>query len=311
MIVSLTPNTTIDLTVFVDHLQTNTTIRATRTVYSLGGKPTDAAWILGRMGVGSQALGLAAGAIGEKVKALLEDFGVRVDFVAAEGETRINTVIIDESSGEHTTITSASMLVRPPHLDALRERYLAALERATVLITGGSLPPGMEPDFYFEAIELARERDVPVIFDASEPNLSAGLSARPDYIKPNEHELSALVGRKLKTDAELYDAGREILERYGTQVVITMGADGALAVLRERSYRIPPIQVEVSSPAGAGDAVLAGLAHAIYHRQPLEEGLRLGVAAATAVCLQAGTAAYELADMQRFLPQVELIPYPN
>ena len=311
MIVSLTPNTTIDLTVFVERLQSNTTIRATRTVYSLGGKPTDAAWILGRMGVGSLALGLAAGAIGEKVKALLEDFGVRTDFVAAEGETRINTVIIDEGSGEHTTITSASMLVRPAHLDRLRERYLAALEGATVLITGGSLPPGMEPGFYFDAIELAREHGVPVIFDASEPNLSAGLSARPDFIKPNEHELSALVGRKLTTDAELYDAGREILQRYGTQVVITMGKDGALAVLRERSYRIPPIRVEVSSPAGAGDAVLAGLAHAIHHEQPLEEGLRLGVAAATAVCLQPGTAAYDIADMQRFLPQVELNPYAS
>lgn len=311
MIVSLTPNTTIDLTVFVERLQTNTTIRATQTVYSLGGKPTDAAWILGRMGVGSLALGLAAGAIGEKVRALLEDFGVRTDFVSAEGETRINTVIIDESSGEHTTITSASMLVRPSHLEALRERYIKALEQATVVITGGSLPPGMKPDFYFEAIELARERGVPVIFDASEPNLSAGLAARPDFIKPNEHELSALAGRKLQTAAELYEAGREILERSGTQVVITMGKDGALAVLRERSYRIPPIRIVVSSPAGAGDAVLAGLAHAIHHEQPLEEGLRLGVAAATAVCLQPGTAAYDLADMQRFLPQVELIPYPG
>ena len=311
MIVSLTPNTTIDLTVFVERLQTNTTIRATRTVYSLGGKPTDAAWILGRMGIGSLALGLAAGANGEKAKALLEDFGVRTDFVRAEGETRINTVIIDESSGEHTTITSASMRVRPAHLALLRERYLAALERATVVITGGSLPPGMKPAFYFDAISLARERDVPVIFDAAEPNLSAGLSARPDFIKPNEHELSALVGRKLKTDAELYEAGRQILERYGTQSVITMGKDGALAVLHARSYRIPPIRVAVSSPAGAGDAILAGLAHAIHHKRPLEEGLRLGVAAATAVCLQPGTAVYELADMQRFLPQVELISYPG
>ena len=311
MIVSLTPNTTIDLTVFVDRLQTNTTLRATQTVYSLGGKPTDAAWILGRMGVGSLALGLAAGSIGEKVKTLLEDFGVRTDFVAAEGETRINTVIIDQNSGEHTTITSASMMVRPAHLDLLRERYLAALEQATVVITGGSLPPGMKPDFYFDAIELARAHDVPVIFDASEPNLSAGLSARPDFIKPNEHELSALAGRKLKTDAEHYEAGREILERYGTQVVITMGKDGALAILRDRGYRIPPIPVEVSSPAGAGDAVLAGLAHAIYQEQPLEEGLRLGMAAATAVCLQPGTAAYDIVDMQRFLPQVELIPYPG
>ena len=55
----------------------------------------------------------------------------------------------------------------------------------------------MSPDFYADAIELARAQDVPVIFDAAQPNLSVGLAARPTFIKPNEHELSALVGRKL------------------------------------------------------------------------------------------------------------------
>ncbi len=310
MIVSLTPNTTLDLTVFVPALLTNTTIRASRTYHSMGGKPTDAAWILGRMGVNSLALGLAAGAVGEKVKFMLEELGVTTDFIEVGGETRINTVIMDESSGEHTTITTASMIVEPVHIAALSEGYEAALPSASVVITGGSLPPDIPPSFYADAIELARAQSVPVIFDAAEPNLSAGLAACPTFIKPNEHELSALVGRKLRTDAELYDAGREILERYGTQVVITRGKDGALAIFKDRSYRIPPIAVEVSSPAGAGDAVLAGLAHAIHHKSPLEEGLRLGIAAATAVCLHPGTAAYDVADMERFRPQVELISYP-
>lgn len=310
MIVSLTPNTTLDLTVFVPKLLTNTTIRATRSYHSMGGKPTDAAWILGRMGVGSLALGLAAGAVGEKVKSMLESRGVTTDFIEVGGETRINTVIIDESSGEHTTITSSTMSVEPPHIKALLARYQAALPSASVVITGGSLPSGMSPDFYAEAIALAHAHDATVIFDAAEPNLSAGLAARPTFIKPNEHELSAFAGRKLRTDRELYEAGREILERFGTQVVITMGKDGALAILEDRSYRIPPIAVEVSSPAGAGDAVLAGLARALHFSEPLEDGLRLGIAAATAVCLQPGTAAYDVADMERFMPLVELIAYP-
>ena len=51
-------------------------------------------------------------------------------------------------------------------------------------------------------------------------------------------------------------------------------------------------------------------AHALHFKTTIEEGLRLGVAAATAVCLQAGTAAYDVEDMRRFLPQVELIHYP-
>ena len=310
MIVSLTPNTTIDLTVFVPKLITDTTLRASRTVYSLGGKPTDASWILGRMGVGSLALGLAAGSVGHKVNVMLEAYGVTTDFVSAEGETRINTVIIDESTGEHTTITSASMFVKPSHLDALRERYRAALKSASVVITGGSLPPGMEPEFYVEAIHMAREQGVPVLFDASQPNLEVGLRARPTFIKPNNHELSALVGKELDSAEALYASASDVLARYGSEVVISRGNKGVLAVLREGSYRIPPIPVDVSSPAGAGDALLAGLAHAVHHGRPIEDGLRLGVAAATAVCLQPGTAAYELADMRRFLPRVELIPYP-
>ena len=310
MIVSLTPNTTLDLTVFVPKFVADTTIRASQTHHSMGGKPTDAAWILGRMGVGSLALGLSAGAVGAKVQAMLEAFGVETDFVAVDGETRINTVIVDESTGEHTTITTASMSVSPAHLAELRQRYRKALESASVVITGGSLPPGMSPQYYVEAIELARARGVPIIFDAAQPNLGIGLAARPTWIKPNQHELAAWADEEMSSMNAIYAAGQAILGRYGTQSIITLGADGALAILKDRSYRIPGIAVKVSSPAGAGDAVLAGLAHAVHHGHPIEDGLRLGMATAAAVCLQPGTAAYDVADMRRFLPQIELIPYP-
>ena len=311
MIVSLTPNTTLDVTVFVPRLITNSTIRASRTLHSMGGKPTDAAFILGRMGVESLALGLAAGAVGDKVSRMLEDLGVKTDFVAADGETRINSVIIDESSGEHTTITTASMQVQPAQIHELLSRYAVALERATVVVTGGSLPPGMSPDFYAEAIQMAHDAGTPVIFDASQPSLGVGLEAKPAFIKPNNHELSALYGRDLATVDDLYAAGQDILARYGTGSVITMGEAGGLAVLREGSYRIPALDIAVSSPAGAGDAVLAGLAHALHFGATIEDGLRLGFALAAAVCLHPATAAYAVADMERFLDEVELIPYPQ
>ena len=98
MIVSLTPNSTLDLNLSVPRLVTNRTIRATQTIHSMGGKPTDAAWILGRMGVGSLALGFAAGAIGKKVTSMLEALGVTTDFIEVDGETRVNAIIMDEST---------------------------------------------------------------------------------------------------------------------------------------------------------------------------------------------------------------------
>jgi fructose-1-phosphate kinase PfkB-like protein len=177
-------------------------------------------------------------------------------------------------------------------------------------VLGGTLPKGVEPTFYTGAIQRARARNIPVIFDAGEPNLSAGLAARPTYIKPNEDELSGLIGSPVTDLAAAYTAGKQILDTYGTSPIMTFGGEGALAVLPGRAYHIPPLKIEVVSAAGAGDAVLAGLAASIERGQPVEEGLRLGLAAASAVCLMPGTAECRLEDVEAFLPQIELIPYP-
>jgi 1-phosphofructokinase family hexose kinase len=310
MIVTVTANTTIDLTVFVPELVPDTTIRATRTVQSMGGKPTDASWILGEVGIPSLALGFYGGATGDKVVALLRARGVTTDFTPADGDTRTNVIIIDEAHNTHTTITTTTMSIAPQHMDALRARYVAALDAASVVVLGGTLPKGVEPAYYTEFIGLARARGLPVVFDAAEPNLSAGLEARPTYIKPNEHELAQLTGRPIRSLADAYEAGRDVIARYGTQPIITLGSAGALAVLHDRAVFAPPLDVPVVSPAGAGDAVLAGIAASIHRGQPVEEGLRLGVAAASAVVMMPGTADCRRADVERFLPQVQLIPYP-
>src|SRR5258708_38616493 len=176
MIVTITANTTIDQTVFVPSFKKNTTMRARLTVQSMGGKPTDASWILGELGIRSLALGFAAGPTGALVERLLCDKGVETDFVAAEGDSRRNIVIIDRATDTHTTVTSASLRVNESHVDALRERYSRALEGASCVIMGGSLPAPLQPDFYTEFIRRAVERKVPVVFDSSEPNLTAGLA---------------------------------------------------------------------------------------------------------------------------------------
>jgi 1-phosphofructokinase len=309
-ILTVTANTTIDLTVFVPAWKPDTTIRATRTVQSMGGKPADASFILGELGIPSLATGFAAGTTGHKVVELLEGRGASCDFIWVDGDTRINVIVIDDGAGTHTTVTTTTMTVTEAHRAALLEKVQEALPDASVLVTGGTLPHGVPPAFYAELIGLARAAGVPVIFDASEPNLSAGLAAGPTIIKPNRDELSALLGRPVRSIDDAYAAGRDLNAQFGVIPIITLGGEGGLAVLPDRAYRVPPIPVQVVSPAGAGDAVLAGMAASFERRQPLEEGLRLGFAAATAVLLQPGTADCRKADVETFLAQVQLLPYP-
>src|SRR5260221_5740588 len=165
MIVTLTPNTAIDHVLFVSELTLNRVNRAEMSVESMGGKPTDASWILGELSIRSLALGFSAGPTGALVERLLCDKGVETDFVAAEGDSRRNIVIIDRATDTHTTVTSASLRVNESHVDALRERYSRALGGSSRVPMGRSLPAPLQPDFYTEFIRRAVERKVPVIFD--------------------------------------------------------------------------------------------------------------------------------------------------
>ena len=308
MIVSVTPNTSMDYIVFVKDFPRDKTIRATRTVESIGGKATDASWILGELGMPSLALGFKAGRNGELIESFLHEKGVTTDFIPVEGESRRNLILISEE-GWQTAITTSSLSISEAQIDILRQKYLKALETATVIVLGGTLPQGMKPEFYTEFIRLARERGVPVVFDAAEPNLSAGLGAQPNYIKPNKDELSGIVGRPIESLEDAYSAGRMLLDRYGTAPVITLGGEGGLAVLPDRAYYIPTIPVQVVNAAGAGDAVLAGITASLHRGQPIEDGLRLGFAAAAATVIMPGTAELTREDVERFMPQVELMPF--
>jgi len=309
MIVTLTANTTLDQTVFVAPFTKNTTMRATGTVLSMGGKPTDASFILGEIGIASHALGMAAGPLGITASAMLQARGVTTDFVEINGSTRLNVVIVDTQDGTTSTITTNTLEATSAHTEQLLAKYRLALATASVVVTGGTLPAGVPASFYATVIEMAHQQKVPIIFDAAEPNLSVGLAARPSFVKPNRHELAGLVGYPIDSLAAAYRAGRELVERFGTIPVITLDSAGGICVLPDRAYYIPPIPVDVVSPAGCGDAVLAGLAASVFRKQPLEEGLRLGFAAATAVLLMPGTADCRRADVERFLNQVELQPY--
>ncbi len=310
MIVTVAANTSIDHILFIPEYKPDATIRATDMAISIGGKAIDASWILGELGIPNLSLGFAAGHNGEVVRQLLHEKGVITDYIEVEGESRRNIVIIPDDRDAQVSITYSTLIVRPTHVDALRARYLRALdEQPSCIVIGGTLPSGMQPAFYTEFLGYAKARGIPIVFDGSEPYLSAGLAAGPTYVKPNRDEISQYAGRAITRLEDAYPVGREIYERFGTCPIITFGSQGALAVLPDRAYRIPPLTVPVSNIAGAGDAVLAGLAASIERSQPIEEGLRLGFAAAAATVMMPGTAECRREDIERLLPQVELLPY--
>jgi 1-phosphofructokinase len=309
MIVTVTFNTSIDRTLFIKDFAWNQTIRASRSVIGMGGKATDASWVLGELGYNNLALGFAAGDTGRIMEKMLQNRGSMTDFVWVGGETRTNIVVISEDGKGQSTLATTGLEISPGDLDELQAKYTSSLKQARCVIIGGSVPPGIDVSVYTDMVKQARAAGLPVIFDASGPGLKAGIEGRPSISKPNIDEIADLYGQRVGSIAAAYRAGKDLQAKYGTVFVITLGKEGALAVMADKAYRIPVLDIPVVSTAGAGDAVLAGMAAALSRGKPIEDGLRLGFAAAAAVCLTPATADCRREDVERLLPQVELIPY--
>jgi 1-phosphofructokinase family hexose kinase len=307
MIITLTPNTGIDHTLQLSSFQLNSTIRAIDSAWGMGGKATDVSWILGRLGIPNRALGFAGGQNGLRMENMLQERGTETDFVWVDGETRLNTVIAVAGEGQ-STITSSTLKVSPPHLSEFAIRYQKALEGASCVVIGGSLPSGVPIEFYETTIMQAHDRSVPVIFDSSGPSLLAGVKSRPDLIKPNLAELGDLLGYVPASQKEVKRAARKLHEEFGANVILTLGAEGAIAVFENRSYFINPISVTAVSSAGAGDGVLAGMALAYERGESLEYGLQHGFALAGAVLRTLATADFRVEDYQELLTQICITP---
>jgi 1-phosphofructokinase family hexose kinase len=307
MIITLTPNTGLDHTVQIVGFHLNRTIRATDSAWGMGGKATDVSWILGRLGVPTRALGFAAGATGLRMETMLQERGVETDFVWVNGESRLNTILVVPGEGQ-STITSSSLEVSSGHLAKMKVRYDKALADASCVVMGGSLPKGVPGEFYTEAIEQAHAHNIPVIFDSSGPSLVAGIKSCPNLIKPNLTELGDLLGFVPTSKQEVREAALKVRKKFGVDMIVTLGEDGAIAVFEDGSYFVQPLSIPVMSAAGAGDGVLAGMALAYSYGKAPGYGLRHGFALAGAILKTLATADFRIEDYEQLLPKICILP---
>jgi fructose-1-phosphate kinase PfkB-like protein len=89
-------------------------------------------------------------------------------------------------------------------------------------------------------------------------------------------------------------------------VVISLGAEGALATDGQTDWLALPPPVELRSTVGSGDSMVAGLAVALARGEPLASGLQLGTAAGAATAMVSGTALGTADEVRDLVPRVRL-----
>jgi 1-phosphofructokinase len=280
MIVTLTPNPSVDRTVEVAELVRGAVLRATSAHVDPGGKGVNVARALAANACKSTAVLPCGGSEGTQLTALLEPEGIGVVGVPIRGAIRAN-ISVTEPDGTVTKLNEPG-----PELDADEVAALiaatveAARSGATWVVCSGSLPRGVPERFYADLLPALRATGARVVVDTSGAALTAAIPAGPDLIKPNREELAEEAGQPVHTLGDALRAATILRERGAGMVLASLGADGALLVDDTGAYYGEAPVETVRGAVGAGDATLAGfLAGGGAGPEALAEALAWGAAA--------------------------------
>lgn len=261
MIVTLTPNPSLDRTITVDRLQRGGVHRATRLHIDPGGKGVNVARALAAHGSSTVAVLPASGAMAVQFSQLLDDADVRHHLIDLAGAVRTNITVV-EHDGTTTKINELGRDSSAADARLMVEAVAAHAATADWMVGCGSLPPGLPVTLYADVVAAARRWGVPVAIDTSGAALTAAVEARPDLIKPNHHELADLVGHELATLGDVVGAAEELVTAGIGTVVVSLGAQGAVAVNGTGAVHAHAPVTTVRSTVGAGDCLLAGWLYA-------------------------------------------------
>jgi 6-phosphofructokinase 2 len=126
-------------------------------------------------------------------------------------------------------------------------------------------------------------------------------------VKPNQNELSELVGAPVTSEADRIAACRKLVAGgHADMVALTLGEDGSLLVTKDKAWRAQAMRIETVSTVGAGDSFLGGMVAALAKGLPLEEAFRMAVAAGTAAVMSPGTELCHAEDVKRLLQDVKI-----
>jgi len=257
MITTVTANPSVDRTVNIDRWDRGAVIRATQASSEAGGKGINISLALVAAGLPSRAVFPQGGTEGREIADQVTAAGVEAVPVPITGRTRTNVSVV-EADGSVTKLNEPGPTLTSADVDELVDAAVSAATGATWLVTSGSLPPGAPDDLYTRIIRAVGGTNVRVAVDTSGEPLASVLEAGPALLKPNHIELGDLVGRRLQTIGETLEAARLLLGRGVEQILVSLGADGALLVSGETEVygqADPPV---VRNTVGAGDALLAG-----------------------------------------------------
>jgi ribokinase len=226
---------------------------------------------VGQDGFAEPALALLseAGTDLSAVKRVSEPTGTALILVGGDGENMIAVV-----PGANGTMTAA---------DATSA--VADMQAGDILMLQMEVPP----EAVEQALRAAQEKSVRSIFNTAPLTDDAiRLADLASIIVANETEFELLIGAKSLDAEQRIEAMQALSARTGQTLVVTLGAEGVIAIHGGEIVRASGLKIEPVDTVGAGDTFCGYIAASLDQGLEFSAALRRAAVAGSLACLNAG-----------------------
>lgn len=289
MIYTLTLNPALDKEYKVPQIVLDDIMRMMSMRIDFGGKGFNVSRLLKSMGVENAALGFVGGHTGSVIAAGLESLGIEVNLTFIQDETRTNISIVDQNDTHYVKLNESGPDVSEGEINALLEKMDALLMAEDIWVLAGSLPKGVPDEVYAVMIRKINQAGAYAVLDTSGSPLELGVKEKPYLIKPNIHELSALVGVDIQDVSTLPELAAGLHAQGIPNVLVSLGEKGAFLSDSQRFWLGETPKITAQNPIGAGDAMVAGMVWRLAFGDTPQAALPWAMACGTAAASLPGT----------------------
>jgi ribokinase len=221
---------------------------------------------------------------GSQVIANMRQAGVDADLVfVAQGVATGTALIMIGGVGDNylSVAPGANYRLMPVHV-----RQAEALIGGSAMVL---LQYEIPLETLLDTIDLAYALGKPIMFNVAPARaFPDAYFPKIDYLVVNEPEAAFLSGIAVESKAQAWQAAEVLLAKGSKMVILTLGAQGCLALSKDYQLDVPAFVVDAVDTTAAGDVFCGSLAVALVEGQSVEPGLRFASAASAIAVTRMG-----------------------